>query len=446
MTKRRKEDIKVQNDMQTTRLEIGDGINLCHIRTGKFKHASLAISYATKLTTENAVMNSLLTSVLTKSCAKFPKMEDFNRELDRLYAASINGSVRKYGEAHTAIIKADTLQNKFVPDGEDVIKELAELLLDVLLSPSLPGGVFDKEILESEKTNLIDLIRASQNDKDGYAVRRCAEIMCENEKFSTYVHGDEETVAEVTAEALTEKYHEIVSGAKFEIYFVGDYDCEALADILRERFQDIRRNVSLEFPATKVRRKTSGEVKRVNETAPISQAKLCIGFRLGRSLADRNFAAVTLLKEIYGGSPTSKLFVNVREKLSLCYYCSPALEQIKGIMIVASAIEEQNKEKAEEEILLQLDKIRAGQISDEEFKNAKDSLTNRYNEISDSSDAMIAWYMQRSVLGFVDSPDIASLAVSFLTKEHVIEAAKEISLDTVYLLSGKTDGKEESNG
>lgn len=442
MTKCRKEDIKVQNDMQTTRVEIGDGINLCHVRTGKFKHATIAVSYATKLTSENAVINSLITSVLTKSCKRFPKMEDFNRELDRLYAASINGSVRKYGEAHTAVFKADTLQNKFVPDGEDVIKELAELLLDAILEPSLPNGLFDKEILESEKTNLIDLIRASQNDKDGYAVRRCAEIMCENEKFSTYVHGDEQTVEAVTAETLTEKYREIIAGAKFEIYFVGDYDCDAFADILRARFQEIRRNVSLETPVTKVRRKASGEVKRVNETAPISQAKLTIGFRLGRSISDRNFSAVTLLKEIYGGSPTSKLFANVREKLSLCYYCSPALEQIKGIMIVASAIEEKNKERAEEEILLQLDKIRAGEISDEEFKNAKDSLINRYNEITDSADAIIAWYMQRSVLGFVDSPDIAALAVSFLTKEHVVEAAKEVSLDTVYMLSGRTSGKE----
>ncbi len=432
--------------MQTTRVEIGDGINLCHMRTGKFKHATLAISYSTKLNAENAAVNSLLTSVLTKSCARFPKMEDFNRELDRLYAASINGSVRKYGEVHTALIKADTLQNKFVPDGEDVIKELTELLLDVLLEPSFPDGCFDKEILESEKTNLIDLIRASQNDKDGYAMRRCAELMCENERFSTYVHSDEETVAAIDAEVLTEKYREIVSGAKIDIFFVGDYECEVLADILREKFASIRRNVSLDVPATKVRRKASGEIKRVNETAPISQAKLSIGFRLGRSLADRNFAAVTLFKEIYGGSPTSKLFTNVREKLSLCYYCSPVIEQIKGIMIVASAIEAENKERAEEEILLQLEKIKSGEISDEEFKNAKDSLINRYNEISDSADAMIAWYMQRSILGFVDSPEIAALAISYLTKEHVVEAANEISLDTVYLLSGESKGKDDNNG
>lgn len=432
--------------MQTTRLEIGDGISLCHIKTGKFKHASLAISYSTKLSAENAVMNSLITSVLTKSCARFPKMEDFNRELDRLYAASISGSVKKFGEVHTAVIKADTLQNKFVPDGEDVIKELTNLVLDALLAPSLPDGVFDKEIFESEKTNLIDQIRASQNDKDGYAVRRCAEIMCENEKFSTYVHGDEQTVSEVTVESLTERYRELIAGAKLEIYFVGDYDAEALANILRERFEDVKRNVTLDVPATKVRRKASGEVKRVNETAPISQAKLSIGFRLGRSLSDRNFPAVTLFKEIYGGSPTSKLFANVREKLSLCYYCSPAVEQIKGIMIVASAIEAKNKERAEEEILLQLEKIREGEISDEEFNSARESLINRYNEIADSTDAIIAWYMQRSVLGFVDSPDIAALAISFLTKEHVVEAAKEISLDTVYLLSGEESGKEENDG
>lgn len=426
--------------MQVTRIEIDDGINLCHIKTGKFKHVSLAISYNSKLSNENAAVNSLLASVLTKSCARFPSMEDFNRELDRLYAATIHGSVKKYGEVHTTCFNASTLQNKFIPDGEDVTKQLIDLCLDAILDPVLKDGVFDEKIVESEKANLIFAIRASTNDKDSYAVRRCGEIMCENERFSSYVHGTEEDVAAITSEILTEKYREIISSSKFDIYFVGDYDSEALADIFRSKFEMVRRNVCLDVPTTKVRRKGPSEVKRVEETQAISQAKLAMGFRLGRSLADRNYAAVTLFKEIFGGSPTSKLFKNVREKLSLCYYCGAIVESIKGIMIVASAIEAENKEKAENEILVQLDKIKAGDISDEEFQNAKDSLINRYKEIEDSAEGIISWYMQRAILGFVDSPEIAAMAISFLKKQHVIDAAKEISLDTVYFLKG--DGKE----
>ncbi len=427
--------------MQTTRIEIGDGVNFCAVGTQKFKHAVLSIGFTAKLTPENAAMNSLLVAVLTKSCARFPKMEDFNRELDRLYAASINGNSRKCGEVHLSMIDASVLRNKYVPDGEDIEAQMTELLLDVVFAPALKDGVFDAAIVESEKKNLIDTIRASSNNKDGYAVRRCGEVMCENERYSTYIYGSEEEVEKITTEALTEAYYRALLSSKFEIYYVGDYDAAALSEKFKARFESVKRNLSIDVPSTKVKKKVTGEVREYTEHQSITQAKLSLGFRLGRSLADRNFAAISLFSEIYGGCVTSKLFTNVREKLSLCYYCTPVVESIKGIMIVASAIDPANKEKAQAEILAQLDAIKNGDISDEEFKSAKDSLINKYKETEDSAMAIIRWYYTRSILGFVDSPALASMAISYLTKPQVIEAAQDVMLDTVYLLTGM-DGKD----
>lgn len=426
----------MNSKVQTIRHEIGDGINFCSARTDRFKHSALTVSYTSKLTAENAALNSLLAAVLTRGCKSFPTMKELNRELDRLYSASIDYSVSKYGEVHTVNFNVSALENRFVTEDEDITLAVVRLTLEMLLDPVLCDGVFPTEVVETEKKNLIDSINASKNNKDAYALRRCAEIMCEGERYSTFKYGTVEAVEQISPESLTEWYHQVISSAKFDIYFVGDYDQELLAEELRDIFSSVKRCVSVEQPTTKVRKK-AGELKSVTETEPVNQAKLVLGFRLGRSLADRNFAAMTLYRELLGGSPTSKLFLNVREKLSLCYYCSASLEPIKGLMFVAAGIDGSNAEKAKTAILEQTAAIANGEISDEELKLAKDSLINKYKEIEDSPSAIIDWYLRRGIIGIVDSPDLASLAISFLTKEQVVKAANEIYLDTVYLLDGE---------
>lgn len=424
--------------MQTNRVEIGDGISLFCAKTDKFKHAALSISYTSKLNNENAAMNALLCSVLTHSCEAYPKISDFNRKLDELYAANISGNVKKFGEAHITCIEGSVIRNRYIPDGENVVSEFIKLMCDVLFRPAFDKkGLFFADVVENEKKNLIDEIRAFSNNKDRYAVRRCEEIMCENEKYSTFAYGTEEEVLAITPEKLTERYKSVISSAKFDIFFVGDYDETEIAEMLKKEFDGVKRNLSLDSIHTKVKRKASGEIKEICEHQPITQAKLAMGFRLGRSLEDRNYAAIELFRELYGGGVTSKLFVNVREKLSLCYYCSPIVRAIKGIMVVASAIESENKEKAQAEILAQLEEIKNGNITDEEFQNAKDSLINSYNQIDDSPESIIDWYMYRGTLGFVDPPELAAQAISYLTKEQLILAAKDVCLDTVYFLDGE---------
>lgn len=45
------------------------------------------------------------------------------------------------------------------------------------------------------------------------------------------------------------------------------------------------------------------------------------------------------MTDVFGGGPYSRLFMNVREKLSLCYYCSARLIRGKGIIVIQSGIE-----------------------------------------------------------------------------------------------------------
>ena len=196
---------------------------------------------------------------------------------------------------------------------------------------------------------------------------------------------------------------------------------------------------------TEIRRSALGEVKTVIEEQSVAQGKLTIGLRSGYALGDSDYHIFSLLNSLLGSSPTSKLFMNVREKMSLCYYCSSRPNALKGIMTIASGIEVDNFEKAKDVILAQIDALKAGDISDFEIESAKKSLINAYTELTDSPSGLVSWYLTRSFAGLSDTPEETAEKILSVTKEELIASAARLSLDTVYFLKGtiKIDDFEE---
>ena len=169
----------------------------------------------------------------------------------------------------------------------------------------------------------------------------------------------------------------------------------------------------------------------------VVQSKLVLGFRTGCAEPDAGAPAVKLMNAVYGGTPNSKLFLNVREKLSLCYYCSSLFIPAKGILLVQSGVETKNIERAENEILAQLEEVRKGNFTEEDLNAAKLSLCNSYHTLSDSPDALEGWYLSRTFSDPLRTPESEAELVSKVTAEQVAEAAGKVTLDTVYCLKGK---------
>jgi predicted Zn-dependent peptidase len=185
------------------------------------------------------------------------------------------------------------------------------------------------------------------------------------------------------------------------------------------------------------------EVKEVNEKCPAVQGKLSLGFRMGTILGEADYKGLPVFLEMYANSPVSKLFMNVREKLSLCYYCRAIPEGMKGIMVVTSGIEVENKEKAQAEILAQLESVRNGDFTDDELILAKKSLKNAYSELNDSPIALEGWYLTRRLAGIHDTPESVCNDFMSVTKEDVVLCARKIKLDTVYFLEGTLKGEAD---
>ena len=422
-------------------IRISDGVTLNIIQTDKFKTNYLSFNFVTPLCKEKAALFALIPQVLIRGTKYHKDLASIKNVLDDLYAASVEGRVYRRGDYQVCGLTSSWLADKYAIDGTDVTNGTLDIVEELLFCPYLENGVFSENYVESEKKILIDDIRAMINNKTSYAIRRCQQEMCVGEAFGINESGDEESVNKINSQTLFDAYKELLSTAKVEIFYVGDCNKEQLIKKIGSMFENCERNfVELEKPFVK---RTVEKIKNITEKCPVAQGKLSLGFRTCCVLGEDGYKALPVFFEMYGNSPVSKLFMNVREKLSLCYYCRAIPEGMKGIMIVTSGIEVANKEKAQNEILAQLECVKNGDFTDEEIVLAKKSLKNAYNELNDSPAAIEGWYLTRRLAGLSDTPEDVCESFMSVTREEVISCAKKIKLDTVYFLEGTLKGEAE---
>ncbi len=416
------------------RIKLFEGIHLNTVYSDKFKTDFLSINFIIPLKKQTAALCSLLPLVLKRGCNKYPGLAILNEKLAFLYAATCSASSGKIGEMQVLSISSNFLTKRFIPGDTSLLDEITSLLNEIIGNPLLENNGFCKSFVESEKLNLKDEIKAQINNKTTYANQKCISVMCENEAYGIDVMGTESEVDSITPSSLYEFYKQLLAESRIEIFFNGRESTESVLQAVKPISSAIKRSETsvLETIVIPMAEKT----KELTEEMPVKQGKLAIGFRTPYSIKNGGMDKFSVFNEIYGASPMSKLFLNVREKLSLCYYCRSVFRPHKGIMLVASGIEVENKSKAFDEIILQLENMKKGDISDEEMSNAKKSLLNSYKEISDSASGLCSWYLSR-ILGedFSDPEDFAE-KITKVTKEEVCEVANNISLDTVYFLKG----------
>lgn len=420
--------------MQT--FDINKGACLYFTDSEKFKTNFFAVNFVLPLNRQTVTNAALLLRVLTRATKKYPSMQLISQRLDYLYDMTMSLRSHKIGERLVVSFESDFIKNSYLPDDStDLVSEAVRMFEQVFFCPHLVDGVFDSVVVESERQDLINSIRSIVNNKNAYAKQKCTELMCKDEEYSLCENGYEEDAIKITPQSLYEFYLEFINTAKAEMFFVGKADANVLVQNLSEVFEK-RDYKEINGFATFVSGKAKETVLEVTEKMPVNQGKLALGFRTGVTLGDQDCTAFYLFCEIFGGSPMSKLFMNVREKLSLCYYCRAAADFAKGVMFVLSGIESENRDKAKDAILKELSDIQNGNISDEEFSAAQLSLINGYNELYDNPPALSNWYLARVLQGQKQNPEDVIEKIKKLTKNDVCLASKKAMLDTVYFLEG----------
>ena len=417
------------------RTKLLDRVFFNAVRDEKFKSNRISVNLITTLHHETAAQNAIVPFILRKGYAGCPDFTELNRRLASLYGAALDADVRKVGDDQIINLSVQSLDDRFTMENEQIIKACCELLCGLLLEPKLVDGHFDPTDVELEKKYLIASIQAEINEKRSYAINRCTQIMFAGEPAGVGRYGSEEMAEKITPETAYAAYQRLLATAQVEILFCGAGDPAVAESIFSHAFSKIQRGGTA-LPEMRVKA-SGGEVKQVTDQLDVTQAKMVLGFTTGISGDQRKLAAARLMVAIYGGTPFSRLFLNVREKLSLCYYCAARFDRAKGTVMVDCGIEDQNRQKAYDEILKQLDIMKRDEYTQEEFDAAKLSLRNSFDHIGDSLAGIEGWYLGQIITGEYRSPQEEADMIDKVTREEVVEAASQVQLDTVYYLTGR---------
>ncbi len=428
--------------MLPIRKMIGDGVALNIIPTDKFKTNCITVRFLCPMAEETASLNALLPSVLKRGCERLPTMTDIVKELQMLYRSELQSSVGKFGDTQYFGFTSFPLRDSYT-EGMNVTSEILSLMSELMNKPLIENGTLKSEYVEGEKRTLTDRVKAAINNKTSYAIHRCVEEMGKGDPSSIPDTGTIEQIAAVTPEALTKHLSSVINTANIEIWCAGVFDTEKLeSDCVRLFVRENRAPVKKTEAAPIL---PAASINTVTEDQPVKQGKLSLGFTTSLRPTPDVSASFNLFLGVLSTSPTAKLFMNVREKLSLCYYCYAIPDRQKGTVIISSGIEVGNKDVAERAIISEIEAIKNGDVTEEELTSARKSLVSSWQSICDDEMAMINWYFSQIFWDKFISPEEFAEECNGLTVSDIASVASTLTLHTVYFLNGTLGGQESED-
>ena len=414
-------------------MEILPGVTLRCYTDSRFKQGCLSFQLVRRMRTEEAALNALLPAVLLRGTRAYPDMRAITGRLDELYGASVGALVRRVGDYQTTGLHCGFMEDRFALEGDAIFAPMVMLLRQLLTEPILEGEAFCREFVESEKKNLIATIEAERNDKRAYAASRLMKLMCKEDSFGIPRLGEKEQVAEITPESLYEHYQTILRTSAVNLFYVGSSSAETVAQLTKPLLEGIDRQPEKLPHQTAFCACAPSENE---EEMDIAQAKLCMGYVTPVTNQHPRYAAMQVLNMIFGGGMTSKLFMNVRERLSLCYSIGSGYHGSKGIMTVSAGIDTEQYDTVRQEIAAQLAACCRGEITQEEMTSAKEAIFSSLRSVTDSPGAIENFYITSTLSGMPFEIPGYMEAISAVTVEDVAEVAKTVQLHTSFVLKG----------
>ena len=419
--------------IECKREEIGSGIAYTEIIDKRLKTNMFMISFCEQASFETAAANAVIPMILSDSSAEYPTITKLSRHLASLYGASVRAGNIKLGDYHILTASASCIADRYTIDGENINDVLTDTFIGCVFDPNIADGVFEKNDFELKKNELTDEIDAEINDKRSYAFRKASEIIFENEPAAVPANGRRREADKLTSEEAYRRYRKILETARIEFMFIGSEISEVNKKKLFDALLSVDRKSSVE--CSRKLSPAKHETVCFTEKMDIAQSKTIMAFKTGYD----NYPAMIVFNAIFGSTPFSKLFLNVREKMGLCYYCTSSFNDKKGTLFVDIGTAHSNTDAARAEIINQLENMKKGDFSDEDIVNAKLSCINGLKSVKDSPTALAMWYLRKILFDGLVSPEEEIQKINAVTRDRIISAAESLVLDTVYILSGKED-------
>lgn len=413
--------------------ELLPGVTLRCYHDRRFKQGRLSLQLIRPMQAEEAPKNALLPMVLLRGTEKYPDLRAITMGLDDLYGAAVGDLVRRIGDYQTTGFYCSFTEDRFALSGDQIFAPMVDFLEELLLHPVTENGIFRQEIVESEKKNLIADIEAERNDKAAYAAARLLRTMCRADSFGIPRLGEKEQAATIDSENLYRHYRQTLRESPVELFYVGSAQPEQVAQLLKPLFSQIGRNYVNLRPQTPFQ---DGGGQHTEEAMDIAQSKLCMGFVSTITNQCEEFAAMQVLNTLFGGGMTSKLFQNVREKMSLCYSIGSGFYGSKGILTVSAGIDAQQEQIVRQEVQNQLQACQRGDITPQELTAAREAVLSSLRSVPDSPGSIEGFYATAALSGLAMNLAEYRMAVENVDVDAVVSAANTLRFHSSFFLKG----------
>lgn len=412
---------------------LAKGVDLHVIPTKQFKMTHILIDFATPQTTTNATARNLLANLLETSTHLYPTQTALARQMAKLYGAFVSLGVGRVGRLHTVRLRSSFINNHLAQN--NLFAQITELINQVLFHPLIDDGEFDSPTFRLQVNNLASSIKALYDDKQFYANQQLLKLYYPSDSvMRTPSFGKLPDLDYCTPASLVQTYEKMINQDKVDIFVLGNVDSEDVYSAIHQLpFAD--RNSQL--PDTPFYfQQVHEDVVSQEEQQHVSQAKLDLGYHLPIYYRDPLYPAALVFNGLFGGTPYSKLFTNVREKAGLAYYASSRLAPFSGLVNVQTGIQPADYQTALTMIQEQVTELQTGNFTGDLMREVQDALVNQHYAGFDLANNILEHHLVNQLLSLREQTDFAN-QINQVTKNDVMKVASMIKLQASYLLSGE---------
>ena len=418
-------------------LELLPGVVLRYIQATRFKQGCLTVQFLRPMDSSEAGCNALIPAILLRGCRDYPDLKCITERLDDLYGASVGTLVRRIGDYQTTGFYCGFIEDRFALSGDEILRPMVQLVEKLLLEPIEEDGGFSRDFTESEKRNLISAIESERSNKGAYAAAKLLKIMCQRDSFGVGRLGEISAIQQIDHQNAWTHYQKVLRHSPVELFYVGSADMETVAGLLKPVFARMSRD-PVKLPPQTGYQYSPG--KKESEVQQVAQAHLSMGFVTPITNQDPRFAAMQVCNTLFGGGMTSKLFMQVREKMSLCYAIGSGYYGSKGVLTVNAGIDTAKEQETTEAILQQLAACKNGDITEDELAAAKESLLSGLRAVYDSPGAMEGFFSTAAISGLNRTPQVYGAQIRAVTVRDVARAAATLEHHSTFFLKGADHG------
>lgn len=415
-------------------LQLQPGIYLRGCTDTRFKTNCLSIQLIRPMDRQEAAANALMSAVLLRGTENYPDIRDITRHLDDLYGAAVGSLVRRVGDYQTTGVYCSFTEDRYALGGDRILEPVTEFLQELLLHPRLENGVFCESFVEGEKRNLLSAIESQKNDKRIYAAAQLMKYMCAQDPAGIPRLGEPEQARALEPGMLYDHYQKVLKHSRIDLFYVGSRPLEQIAQLICPIFSQLERDYQPLPGQTPFR---DGGKTRNEQKMDVTQARLQMGFLTESTINTPDFVPMQVLNTVLGGGMTGKLFMNIREKQSLCYDIGSSYQGGKGIMTVGAGMDCRMVDRVERSVMQELENCCNGIITPLELESAQSAMLSSLRQIHDTPSSIENFYSTGALSGMELSIDEYMHQVQQVTVERLAEAAAKVQLHSVFILKGE---------